>query len=719
MMQPRGAFVERYYAPVEADPFVGREPQLAEIIDGWARKRDDGAVCRMVVHGTAGIGSSSVAVGVAGRLRDRFPDGVLYLRVSDPTRGGAPLDDGPLRSALIQLGLPDNELPSTEEQRQSAYNCLTDGKRLLVIFDGVTNADQVAHLVPNSPLAMVVATTRRQLRTLTMHGWRPVQVPPLGQEASTQLLRAMLGLDFDAIEAPTLSALLRICGGHPLAVRIIGGVLSGQPEYAAQLVEEIRVDGVDAFDVDGVALIRVVLDSVYDGLPDELARAYRRLSANPGPDFSAAAAAVLLGGEQVVVRRTLRSLVDLNLLVRGQHGRFGFHPLVLDHARRMRRRFDPAPQRRALAREIIEYYRYHAIAWEQTVIARWREAEAYRQIPPASPVSDPETPSRGLSWLTDERTNLEAAVRDAVDVEVGFDEAARDLCFALWTPFHRYGHTLAWVDITTIGLEAARRLGDSHAVMQLESQRGAGHLAVGELDEAKRCFTASQAMATRLDHGLGQQSALEWLGKAAAARGKSAAERGEAAVARAEFAAALSLFDESKVCARVPGMVPAGQLPRVLALLALQRGRVLFAQGHFSDAVATLDPALTYFGATSESDNHAKVLVVLGQALLGIGDTHAARQRLEAALALFAGDGSLRRQAETEYLLVRVARTRWERCLAEKADGGTDGDVDPSAEIAHLRAAGELFVLLGDERIDVVRQRLAELADPEGTNRAG
>lgn len=662
-------------------PFVGREPLLADLDRVRESTRRQGAPCLILVHGTAGIGSSSLAAAFAGRLQESFPDGVLYFLVGDG-RGPAAAG-GLLRSALIQMGYPARELPDSEADQAAIYRLRTDGKRMLVVFDGVSKADQIAHLVPNSKTAVVIATTRRELRTLITQGWRPMRVPALDADSSRVLLRAMLSADFDSIDASTVSALLHNCAGHPLALRLVGAALAGQPEYAAQLAADMDAVGINALEVDGVPLVRVVLDSVYDSLAETLQPAYRWLSANPGPDFSLDAAQMLLGVDTSTAQRTVRSLVDANLLERGTDGRMGFHPLVRDHAR-LKARTESFEDFREHQQRIIGWYRDTGVRWESTVTRRWRESATY---PKTAASLDPAARQQALRWLTAERVNLECSIAVATDIQA--DQIAVDLGFVLWTPFHLFGHPDTTMDALARAVDAARRLGDLSAVMQLTSQLGSGCFAVGDLDAADRYFAESLELARPLGHGLGQQSALEWLGKVAAARD-------DALTARRMSEAALELYGQSEAIARTPGMVAEEQLPRVLALLALHRARVFNARGEYASAAALLPDAVRHFAKSGEGDNHAKVLYALGTALLGLGDAPAARERLQPALALFEADGSLRRQAETHAAL---------------ADADAD---DPENVRAHLLSADGIYRELGDPRSVDMSNRLRALDPPTG-----
>ncbi|HEX8627001.1 MAG TPA: NB-ARC domain-containing protein, partial [Catenuloplanes sp.] len=568
--------------------------------EAWDRMRDTGIPCRLLVHGAAGIGSSSLAAVFAGRREGSFPDGVLYLPVGDGGAGAPMSTSGLLRSALIQLGIPVGELPDSEADQFAVYRRLIAGKSLLVIFDGVSNGDQIARLVPTSDSAVVIATTRRELRTLIAQGWRPMRVPALDPDSSRALLRAMLDADFDAIDPATVAALLQTCDGHPLALRIVGGVLAGQPEYATRLAADVGEVGIDALEVDGVPLLRTVLDSVYDSLSDTLQVAYRRLAANPGPDFTITAAEVLLAADSATAQRTIRSLTDANLLERAADQRIRFHPLVREHAR-LKARDEPADELRQRQLTIIEWYRDTGVAWENGVTRRWRESAAYRKLT-AAPPFDPDTRQQALQWLTDERTNLERAVTIAVEIRA--DAIAVDLGFVLWTPFHLFGYTQETMDAMERGVDAARRLNDHRAAMQLISQQGYGCFATGDHEAAERYFAESLALAKQLHHGLGQQSALEWLGKVAAARARLAADNGDVTTASEQLAAALEFYRQSEAIARTPGMVPSDDVGRVLALLALHRGRLFNQHHNFARAAQVLPEAVRHFQPTAEGDNY-------------------------------------------------------------------------------------------------------------------
>lgn len=664
------------------DPFVDREPVRAAVAAELARRRAAGSPALFHLNGPPGIGSSATALAIAAIHRDHFPDGILPLAVSTPSQAVVPFDQL-LGFALRYLGCPADQLPEGEHERIGAYRHLVAGKRILVIVDGITQPNQVEPLIPDSPYAMVITTGRRDWRMLqVLNGFVSLRLAALDDDAARELFAAV---SRTSVAEPTAAALLATCAGHPLAIRLVAGLVAGQPEYAEPLLADLRARGVAAIEADDVPALTNLLDSVYAGLPDDVQRAYRWLSQHPGPDFTIAAAAVCLGESQDATRQMLRRMVDLHLLFRGDSAppdgtRFQFHPILGNHAHGMAWQHDDPERLRQLTRDVIEWYRREAIAWEQTTIDRWRVIAAYRggiaaaTAPPGVDVRD-----LAMAWLDAECHNLVAAVRRAVELD--FDAAARDLCFPLWTPFHSYGHT-GWLDTTGTGIEAAGRLNDRLALMQLHSQRGSAWLAIGRLPEATREFTRSLELAREVGHLLGQQSAVEWLGKVAARRG--------------DVDTAMQRYDESErlgvmAAEQQPEWVDAAQLRRIVALLDLQRGRALRVAGSTDQAVDKLSAARQYFDTTKEKTNRGKVRYELGMAHAAAGQLAEAAAALAQAQRLFAADRALRWQAT---VLLAQADTEARR-------GGDEG--------APLLVAEEILRSLGDDRADAVRRRRTEL----------
>src|SRR5207302_9286851 len=103
--------------PAAVADFTGRAGQVAQLDAILAQGTGNGAAAVVVsaIGGTAGVGKTALAVYWAHRVRDRFPDGQLYLNLRG--HAGTP----PLRPVdaltrfLPALGVPSQRVPSDVE----------------------------------------------------------------------------------------------------------------------------------------------------------------------------------------------------------------------------------------------------------------------------------------------------------------------------------------------------------------------------------------------------------------------------------------------------------------------------------------------------------------------------------------------------------------------------------------------------------------------------
>src|SRR6185436_20428598 len=86
--------------PADTGAFTGRATEIAQITAA-GRGHVGGRV--LVIHaiaGMPGVGKTALAVHVAHRLRDEFPDGHVFVDVHGYTAGRAPADPGDVLAAL-------------------------------------------------------------------------------------------------------------------------------------------------------------------------------------------------------------------------------------------------------------------------------------------------------------------------------------------------------------------------------------------------------------------------------------------------------------------------------------------------------------------------------------------------------------------------------------------------------------------------------------------
>jgi predicted ATPase len=98
------------------------------------------------IDGVAGIGKSALAVHAAHLVAGSFPDGQLYVDLSD----GTPI--GVLRWFLRALDVPDAGGYDMAEAA-GRFRAETATRRLLIVLDNATDAAQVRPLLPAGPVA--------------------------------------------------------------------------------------------------------------------------------------------------------------------------------------------------------------------------------------------------------------------------------------------------------------------------------------------------------------------------------------------------------------------------------------------------------------------------------------------------------------------------------------------------------------------------------------
>ncbi|MEV4613171.1 hypothetical protein AB0K43_11295 [Kitasatospora sp. NPDC049258] len=187
---------------------------------------------------------------------------------------------------------------------------------------------------------------------------------------STDLLTGILGARSTGAEESTLTRLSELCGGLPLALRIIGNRLLSRPDWdAAQLAvrladEERRLEQFKAGDLK----FANAFGMSYEQLADSTRRVFRNLAVVPGRDFDAALTAVAGGMPIEDAWDALDELVDLGLLQDSAGGRYRFHELVRLFARDRLQDEESAAGRQALTERVASWLLRMA-----TMSGRWFE----------------------------------------------------------------------------------------------------------------------------------------------------------------------------------------------------------------------------------------------------------------------------------------------------------------------------------------------------------
>ncbi|GGN11955.1 SARP family transcriptional regulator [Lentzea pudingi] len=320
---PKEKLVTPRQLPPDLATFAGRETDVARLAASEAPV--------LVISGTGGVGKTALAVHWAHRIAGRFEDGQLFVNLRGQDQARAMSSQEALK--LVLKGLRVDSVPVGLDEQVALYRSLVADRKLLLVLDNAANAEQVRPLLPASPAALTIITSRGDLRGLTLNDADLVRLPTLGDDGGLRLLARVLGADRVRAEADAAAALVRLCGGLPLALRIAAADLRAQDDMTiASRVTRLEADRLGELAVAGdpAAAVGVVFDESYAALPEDTRLVLRRLGVLPGVDFTANDAAVISGLPNV--RRHLNQLVAVHL-VEQQGDRFALHDLLRVYAR--------------------------------------------------------------------------------------------------------------------------------------------------------------------------------------------------------------------------------------------------------------------------------------------------------------------------------------------------------------------------------------------------
>ncbi|MEV0698472.1 tetratricopeptide repeat protein [Saccharopolyspora sp. NPDC050389] len=642
--------------PLAARHFVNRAVEQDALTTLLGGAKTEGFVLISTVDGIAGVGKSTLAVHWAHGMRDRFPDGELYvnLRGFDPAAEPVKPTEA-LAAFLAALGVSGERMPQDAEARAAFFRSLVHGKRMLLLLDNARTAEQVRPLLPSSPSCLVLVTSRNRLHELVVReGATRIALEVLTDDEAEQLLARYLGDERVAAEPEAVRELVRHCAGLPLALGIAAVRAAENPDFPLdELVSELQDerDRLDALDAGGVTGVRAVFSWSYRSLRPEAARMFRLLGLPTGPDISLAAAADLAGMAPREARALLAELARASLVDQHKPGRYQFHDLIRAYAGECAAADEAPTDREAAIRRLLDHYLRTSNAIDRHFVGHSRQFAP--QLPEAAVTGLVfEDEHQMLTWWDTEHANLVAAVRQAAQ-----SEPARtwQLAYTLMYFFKLRGHVEDWISSYELGLAATEQVGETSARAQLLYELGmpyfvrkqfetaliyqgqarelfeaAGdrystatalsalaeiHIELGALDDAHR--SAQRALEVQLE--LGDRHGQGYAHNVLAA---ADARQGDISAARAHFAAALRLFNEVGETF--------GATFAMHELAGLHMG-----SGELDEAVDMYQQAVERRREIGHRQGEAQSLRGLGIALQAEGDIEKARLCWQQALTIF------------------------------------------------------------------------------------
>jgi predicted ATPase/class 3 adenylate cyclase len=378
--------------PVPATPFLGREQELAEVVELLGA--DDTRL--LTLTGPGGTGKTRLALQAAGLTSDAHPDGVYWIPLA------------PLRDATLVLATASETLGSknglAEHISDKAMLCLFDN------FEQVVDAGpELAGLLAECPNLNVLVTSRERLR---VSGEQTYPVPPLAESDGDALFTVRArAVDPAFTPSESVRELCLRLDELPLALELAAARTAlFSPE---QLLDKLsqRLDLLKGSrDADPrQQTLRATIEWSYDLLAPKEQELFARLAAFSGGCLYEAAEEIAGADPD-----TLQSLLDKSLL-RKRDSALGPRYWMLETIREYAAwRLEDSAEAERLARRHLAYY--FALAED---VDEQRKVGEYE-----------------LGRLEEERDNLRSALDTALALEPG---QALDLAGRLGLYWNRRG----------------------------------------------------------------------------------------------------------------------------------------------------------------------------------------------------------------------------------------------------------------------------------------
>ncbi|MFC9693729.1 helix-turn-helix domain-containing protein [Kribbella sp. NPDC056951] len=696
--------------PDDVYAFVGREDQVAELEKTFtAQESRPGVVVTSAIGGMGGIGKTALAIHMAHLIADQYPDGQLYLNLGGFGPGRPLTVPEALGRLMDSLGVQGPDNPADAHEAASRYRSALTGRRVLVVLDNAADAAQVAPLLPGASTCAVLITSRRAMTALP--GVAHVLLDVLPDQDGIEMLTQIVGDDRIARDQANALAIVRLCGGLPLALHLAGARLADEPTWAvADLVHRLetsrhRLDELATADRDVRASIEFSLSAATDR-DTEAVEAFKLLGLHEGDELNVRVAAALLDLPVEDASRRLERLVDLYLIESVGPHRYRIHDLVRSYVSETTAALTTEADRDAARLRVLRMYL--ALAW------RSRELNFTTALTTDWSDSTWTEGAEGLSmdeifgWLDGEIEEIIGAVRRAArgsgperalvpkvvlgllpychvrrryydgvmlaTIALGTVESGDDPFAAALTPYElaqQCGaaglYSLA-VDYMRMALKAPKTIEYGEQLAEGEIFLGEYLMELGRLDEASASAQAGVARAVELGEEITEADGRLILGTIAGRQGRP--------------------DEQDKEFQRAVDVVRRRGTPQTAHYILLHVGIAYRDSGQLLEAAAYFEMCRTSALAAGYEHAVAEALEGLGQVDLAHGNLTAAETNLRGALTIM--QGTWQPEARVRQLLGQVLHT---------AGRPTEASVE-------WRSALNLLVRHGSPQADDVRALL-------------
>lgn len=669
--EPGTRFVVRNDLPRDLPDFTGRRDSLRQL-DEVARTGEARAqVC--VITGSGGEGKTTTAVRFGYEAAKRYPDGQLFIDLYGYTTDREPLDVASALGALLRaVGIDPEAVPESLDERSALWRATLMGRRVLVILDNAFSYAQVSPLLSSSPGSMTLITTRNELSGLS--GARFLSLGVFDEQSSLELLGRVLGDERVRREPDQAREIIRICGGLPLALRVVAGRMLSRPRWsfahvARRLGEQNRK--FRELQVEGQS-VEAAIDLSFQSLNRDQSRTFLLLGLMIGSTIDLGGAAALLDMTVEDADDILQELVGVCLLEEPQGDVYRLHDLIGAFSRDRAAMLLTAEEIDAARLRLAEQYMataQHAAdllgprAHDDTVEVN----QGYR-----TELSGREDAG---NWFTLHQENLADTIEYFASHDNG--EYAWRMADAVWRFYALHGQMGLLISSHQRALQISDKQGNRRGRAVTLIGLGIAHCLSGRFDESLDLLTEARDLLTAIGDSRGIIRALSNLGMVYERVGR--------------------LADAAEA---IQGVLDHAIELKDVQVEALQWGNLAVLKqtlGAYGEALHCAGRSLEKSVGEDRDETRAYAKRVMGEARIGLGELDAAFDDLNEALEL---SHELRLVGNQVYVhnslgLAHRAAEQWERAIEAHATaldlaeqhGRRSGDAEIRVDLGMTYAA--------------------------------
>ncbi len=327
--------IQQTHAPFQAfadnATFVGRKNEIETIKKLILSDRTPKFIS---IQGMGGVGKTALALHIAHHLKEHFPDGVLWARVSQSDAQSI------LFAFAMAYGVDVSHLSDIHIRSQTVRDLLAN-KKVLIIFDDVEASAQITPLLPPALKGTVIWTTRRRDLSILRKAVQ-IQLKPFDEngEEAIALFNHVLGEEKVEEERPYFKQISQLLGQLPLALDIAASRLAFEPgwtaeEFLATLEHEISMIDELKFEEND---IRLSFITSFERLDVKSKHLFKHLVIFGQNDFSVSACSEIFEVPLIQIKKLMRQLYGLSLISisvnqSNTETRYQLHAIIFDYLR--------------------------------------------------------------------------------------------------------------------------------------------------------------------------------------------------------------------------------------------------------------------------------------------------------------------------------------------------------------------------------------------------